>query len=335
MVLNFKVKWWLLIFLLSLGCGEETLIRESKLLLGTQVEVKVYHRDRERAEEVIDLAFQEVERIENLLSKYRKGSDVSLLNRESSGNEVKVNPETLKVINASLRYAELTNGTFDITVAPLMELWGFVKKESRIPTDEEIVEALSLINHKGLILNEVEGTVMFGKEGMSIDLGGVAKGYAVDRAIVVLRREGIKSGMVNAGGDIFVMGSPSDRDFWRIAVEHPKGKGKYLTILELKDQAVATSGDYRKFFEIGGKRYCHIMDPRTGRPVKGMLSVTTIADSCLEADALATAVFVMGKEKGLKLINGLPSLEAIVVAGDGERMEAFTSKGLSGVKLDL
>lgn len=297
------------------GCQKPP-IRETRLLLGTTVQITVKGKEEAEARKAIELAFKEIERIENLMSKYREGSEISILNREGAKRPVKVSEDTLRVIRESIRVGELTDGAFDITISPLMELWGFSKKEGHLPGEEELREARGLVNYGRISLNEEEGTIRFEKEGMKIDLGGAAKGYGVDRAADVLRENGISRAIVNAGGDMYLLGKPLDRDFWQVGLKHPRREGEILGLIKVRDEAVATSGDYQKYFILQGKRFCHIINPVTGRPVQSTLSVTVIAREAMRADALATALFVLGSERGLKLASCLEGVEAIIVRED-------------------
>ncbi len=319
----------ILCVLCALWCGvffagcQKPLIKESRFLLGTTVQITIKGKEEAKAREAIGLAFKEIERIENLMSKYREGSEISILNREGAKRPVKVSEDTLRVIRESIRIGELTDGAFDITISPLMELWGFSEKEGHLPEEEALREALTLVNYGSISLNEEEGTIRFEKEGMEIDLGGAAKGYGVDRAVEVLRENGISQAIVNAGGDLYLLGKPSG-DFWKVGLKHPRKQGEMLGIVKVQDEAVATSGDYENYFILQGKRVCHIIDPASGRPAQGTLSVTVIARESMRADALATALFVLGSEKGLKLASRLEGIEAIIVRDD-ERGEMAIS----------
>ena len=307
------------------GCQKPP-VRETKFLLGTTVQITVKGEEKAKAREAIKLAFKELKRIEKLTSKYREGSEISILNREGAKRPVKVSEDTLRVIRESIRIGELTDGAFDITISPLMELWGFSKKEGYRPSEEELREARGLVDYGSISLNGEEGTIKFEKEGMKIDLGGVAKGYGVDRAVEVLRENGISRAIVDAGGDLYLLGKPLEGDFWQVGLKHPRKLGEMLGIVKAADEAVATSGDYENYFILQGKRFCHIIDPATAEPAEGTLSVTVIAREAMRADALATAFFVLGWQRGLKLASRLEGVEAIIVREDdsGEMVISMT-----------
>ena len=247
-----------------------------------------------------------------------------------SGKLVEVSPESYAVIKESVRWSVKTDGAFDITVGPLLKLWGFTMKEGRIPDEEEIAEILPSVGYGKIALGEEGITIGLKAEGMAVDLGGVAKGYIVDRAVEVLKREGIASARVDAGGDLYLLGSPPMKRFWRIGIQHPR-REDILAILKVKDGAVVTSGDYRNFFTIGGKRYCHIIDPRSGYPPEGVLSVTVLAERTADADALATAIFVLGAERGIELAEGLQGFEALIVSEEKGKMEVAMTSGMSAM----
>lgn len=292
------------------GCGRETRLKESSLLMGTVVEITVHHKDPAIARKVIEHAFDEGKRIENLLSIYKKESEISMVNLKAGLEEVKVSGDSLYLIEKALYYSELSDGAFDITVGPLIELWGFRNGEMKVPDKREIEKTLALVNYKNVSINREKSTVKLEKLGMKIDLGGIGKGYAVDRMIDVLKSHGINKAIVNVGGDIYALGNPAGKTRWHIGIRNPRNHSGIKDVIKLKNSAIATSGNYEKFFLEGGKRYSHIIDPRTGVPASGVTSVTVTAPTATEADALATTLFVLGEEEGEKLIKQLENVEA-------------------------
>ncbi len=315
-----------LVFLCLTGC--EKRFRESKFLMSTIVEITVVGTE-EQSRQAMMLSFEEIRRIDGLMSVYNPDSEVSRVNEAAGEFAVRVSADTLEVVSESLRIARLTNGAMDITVAPLMELWGFGNGENRVPPDDELQEKLLLVDYRKVLADADSSTVRLDLPGMRIDVGGIAKGYAVDSAIRVMKEAGIRNALISAGGDIYAMGAPPGKESWKIGIRHPRARADLLGILELKDRAVATSGDYENFFEVDGKRYCHIMDPGTGRPVQGIMSVTILADTAAEADALATAIFPLGADKGMKLIESLEGVDGIMVTGsEADDMKVMMSSGL-------
>ncbi len=291
------------IFLVS-GCGDRTVYRDTQILMGTTVEVVSCDRQASR------IVFEEIQRIENLLSKYKDDSEVALLNKKG---ELPVSPETFYIIKKSKEFWQLSGGAFDVTVVPLMDLWGFTQQSYRIPSDDEIKEALRYVGSDKIIFNDKNNVVKFKVLGVKIDLGAIGKGFAVDCAVKKLKERGIKSCLVNAGGHIYCLGDRSGRP-WKIAIQDPRKLG-FAGYVKLKDRAIATSGDYRQFFIEGNRRYAHIIDPRTGYPAdSGVISATVIAPDCTTADAIATAVFVLGEGKGREFAKNFKEVELTVIA---------------------
>ena len=296
----------LIVFLalfLTGGCMRPPLYKDSRILMGTTVEVVSPCRDS------AGIVFAEIERMDKLLSRYNPKSEVSLLNKKG---KLKVSPETMYVLKKAREFWQLTDGSFDVTVVPLLDLWGFTEHDYRVPAGAEIQRTLGMIGSDKIIFNDGDNVVKFKVLGLKVDLGAIAKGFAVDSAVKKLKERGIDSCLINAGGDIYCLGKRSAVP-WRVAVQNPGGEN-FVGYLELTDCAVATSGDYRQFFERGHRRYGHIMDPRSGYPAdSGVASVTVVAPDCLTADALATAIFVMGRDKGLKLAEKFKGVKVTVI----------------------
>lgn len=260
-------------------------------MMGTYVEV--ISPDKEAA----DIVFNEIKRVEGLLSKYKEDSEISRLNRLG---ELRVSQETFYILEKAKEFWQVSDGAFDVTIGPLVDLWGFTDKKFSFPEKEKIEDALAKVGFEKIILHPDDNVVKFKLYGMRLDLGAVAKGYAVDCAVRKLRACGIKSCLINAGGQIYCLGDNSGRP-WKVAIQDPRSPG-FKEYLELHDQAVATSGDYEQYFMHQGERYAHILNPKTGYPAdSGVVCVTVIAPDGLTADALATSIFVLGKDKGLKL----------------------------------
>jgi len=281
----------LLIATFITGCQNNQLYTDSRVMLGTILEVK--SPDKRAA----DIVFNEINRIENLLSKYKPGSEVYRLNQRG---KLKVSPETFYIIKKSKELSTTTDRAFDITVAPLVDLWGFSDKKYRVPSDQEIKKALKLVGSDKIILHEQDNVIEFSLPGMKIDLGGIAKGYALDCAVKRLKENNIASCLI-AAGQVYALGDKLGSP-WKIAIKNPRGS-VFSGYLEIKNESVATSGDYEQYFEADNIRYSHIMDPRSGYPAdSGISSVTVVAPDGLTADALSTAVFVLGKgaEKDLR-----------------------------------
>ncbi|MFQ5824685.1 MAG: FAD:protein FMN transferase [bacterium] len=270
-------------------------VSATKYLLGTEVDIAAVHSNINVCKKALYYAFQEIERIENLLSCHLKDSEISKINNKASIEPVKVSNETFSIIKKSIAYSKKFDGLFDISIGPITELWGFNDDmKITIPQKEKLISLLKLIDYKNIILNNKDTTVLFGAKGMKLDLGGIAKGYAIDRAVDVLKQKGIKHFLINAGGDIYAAGVKSKNKKWAIGVKHPRKPHTLLAKFELSDFAVATSGDYERYADIDGIRYHHIINPKTGYPSNLCQSVTVLASTAEEADVWATYLFIMG-----------------------------------------
>ncbi len=292
---------FLIVFLA--GCQEKPLYKDTCVMMGTYAEVI---SDDERAAEI---AFGEMSRIEKLASKYDPDSEISKLNKNGS---LIASPEIFSLIEKSLEFWRATDGAFDITVGPLMDIWGFKDKNFRVPSRKQIKETLKKVGSDKIILNKANNLVQLKLSGMEIDLGGMAKGYAVDCAIKKLKAAGVKNCLVCAGGSIFCLGQKSGQP-WKVAVKDPR-VDKFLATLDLTAKGVDTSGDYEQFFVKDGVRFSHIMNPLSGYPAdSGVISATIISGDCLTADIMATAVCVLGSAKGRLAAKKFPQIETIII----------------------
>ncbi len=279
------------------------LFKEEYLALGTYLQVISPDKDAGK------IVFDEIKRIESLLSKYDPDSEVSRLNRTGV---LKTSPETFYIVKKSKEFYSLTNGAFDITVAPLVDIWGFTEKKYEVPLETNIIKTLKLVGSDKIILREKDFVIQFKTSGMKIDLGAIAKGYAVDCAVKKLKEHGIKSCLINAGGQIYCLGDRLGKP-WRIGIKNPRS-GKVRGKLRLRNRAIATSGDYEQYFFKDEKRYTHIINPKTGFPVENAIaSVTVLAPDSTTADALSTAIFVLGKDKIKLLTQRIKGIEIRVI----------------------
>jgi thiamine biosynthesis lipoprotein len=299
------VTWWRL----QPADGE---VQRSQLLMGTVVEIMAGGRPTGQLEDAVDAALAEMNRLDQLFSSYRPDSEISRLSQSASGGEVSSDAAT--VIALGLEVARRSGGAFDLTLGRLKSLWGIDGDNPVVPDRQAIAAALSGIGPDALSLQGLRLSKRDAK--LQLDLGGIAKGYAVDRAIAVLKEHGVTRAAVNAGGDMYLLGQRPTRP-WRIGIQHPRQKDAVLATVQVRDRAVVTSGDYERFFLRDGQRYHHIFDPQTGFPARACQSVTVIADSVALGDALATALFVLGPQAGLKLLSHYPGSEALIVAADG------------------
>lgn len=325
-IINLLIIGGLLSF--SLGWGRP-ISSENKFLLGTEIKITVIDHNSQRAQEGIEEAFKEIERLEKLMSVYQKNSNISYLNRIGGEEWVEVSPEVLEVLEEAKHISVLTKGAFDITIAPLTKLWKTAREKKQFPSSSEIKRKKGLVDYTNLVIDRKRRKVKFKKKGMEIDLGGIAKGYCIDKAIKILQDKGIKQATVNAGGDLRTLGRKSLFESWKVGIQHPRKNKSMFAILKIENKAVVTSGDYQRYSLIKGERIHHIIDPRTGYPAKDSLSVTLIAKGAMKTDALATAIFVLGPSKGLKLIEHLDEVEGIII---GKDTKIFLSSGLKKLK---
>jgi thiamine biosynthesis lipoprotein ApbE len=286
-----------------------------RLMMGSFASVVVYTPDVSAGDAAINDALTKMENVDKLMSHYKPESEISQINRLAGGEPLKVSPDTFRVIQAAIDYGHQTGGAFDVTIAPLVKSWGFFKHEKRMPSVTEIQEQRKLVDYKQIQVNDVDITVMLKKADMQLELGGIAKGYTVDLAAKALRWRGITAALANlSNSTFFAIGRPPDKPAWKIAIQHPRKKDALLGTVSVKDEALATSADSEQFFIHNGVRYGHIIDPWTGYPVSnGIVSTTVVAPTGMEADALATAVFVLGPEKGMEMIQDRTGVEAIIV----------------------
>lgn len=315
----FRLPFPLLFFILSiypLPSHSSNLYKYHQIAMGTVIEITLQTDDEEGAKKAALQAFQEIKKIEQLMSPWVGSSDVTRINRSAGKEWVKISPETLEVIKKSQEISRLSEGGFDITIGPLTQLWRRARERGIPPAPEEVKQILELVNFKNLLFHP-EGKVFLKKKGMAIDLGGIAKGYAVDRAFETLTSLGYKNLIVNAGGDLRA-GGLKNSEPWSIGIQDPRSAEKVMARLSLSDAAIATSGDYEKFFIHQGKRYHHILNPKTGFPADGCQSVTILSKDGMTADGLATAVLVLGPEKGYALCQKIGDVECLIMDGEGK-----------------
>ncbi|MDI6735568.1 MAG: FAD:protein FMN transferase [bacterium] len=327
-ILDFGLKislftFYFLLFSFITGCGKpKQFFSKTQILMGTIVEIKIINEDPILAEETIKRCFERIKEIEDKMSVHNPESELSVLNR-SAGKGMRVSKDLFYVIEKSLAYAKLSDGGFDVTIGPLIELWGFAEDKRRVPSRVQIAQKAVLVDYQQVKLNPRNREVFLPIEGMKIDLGGVAKGYAVEEAMEIIKAAGIKDALVDIGRNIKVIGKNQYNKLWMIGLAHPRKVGEILSAFPLKgDMSVATSGDYEHFFIEDGRRYHHLLDPKSGYPTNLCVSVTIITPSAMIADILSTAVFVLGEVAGMELIEKLDTVEGVIVTDSGIRVSS-------------
>ncbi len=290
--------------------------------MGTQVRVEVWHENERAARRVIADVMTEMRRIDAAMSPFKPGSLLSRINRDAGHETVVITNELLEIIERAQAMSRLTEGAFDITFASAGHLYNY--RHKRKPTDKQLKQARQVIDYRLIQLDPGAKTIRFTRKGVRIDLGGIAKGYAVDRGIALLKQAGMTSALVSAGGDSRILGDKRGRP-WMMGVRDPNKQEAMVAVLPIANEAISTSGDYERYFDEGGQRYHHILNPRTGTPVQGVQAVTVIGPDAMTTDAWSTSLFVLGVEAGLSLVNQTPGLEAIIIDA---RDELHVSSGL-------
>ena len=295
------------------------IVEEARVSMGSELRIAVWATDTPGAARAIEAVFAEFERLEAALSVWRPGSDVERLNLAAGGPPVPVGPDTVAVLLAAREASAMTGGRFDVTFGALSDVWKFDHdQDNRVPTPEEIAARLPFVDHAAVSVDETRGTAQITRRGVRVHLGGIGKGYAVDRAVVLLRERGFRDFLIQAGGDLYAAGRRGDRP-WRVGLNDPRGAGgESFATIDLADETFSTSGDYERFFEKDGVRYHHLLDPETGQPARLCRSVTILAASALQADWLSTGVFIMGPDEGMALVERLPAVEAVIVTAENE-----------------
>ncbi|WP_109851935.1 FAD:protein FMN transferase [Aquimarina sp. AU58] len=285
--------------------------------MGSRFDITVVEKDKTTANQYIDIAIEEIQRIEKLISSWDKNSQTSLINDNAGINPVKVDAELFDLIFRAIQISKLTDGAFDISYASMDRIWKFDNSMKEMPSEEEIKASVARVGYKYIVLDKKKSTVFLTQKGMKIGFGAIGKGYAADKAKNLLISKGVKAGIINASGDMNTWGKQPDGSEWKVAITNPLNKNNAFALLPVVEKAVVTSGNYEKYVILNGKRYSHIIDPRTGYPSTGVVSATVFAPKAELADALATSVFVMGIETGLNRINQLKGIECIIIDDQG------------------
>ncbi len=320
--------------LIALSCGRDVhkpAVRHTTAM-NTYVNISVYDDfPGERVNRMIDSAVAEILRIENMATDYSDSSEIGHINLASGKHPVKVSEELVGLIRTSLAYGDSSSGMFDVTVGPLVKTWDILAAHPRVPSPDSIHSLLPLIDYHTVAING--RSVFLPKQGMALDLGSLGKGYAIEKACDVLTRNGAKQFIVDIGGKLGVRWEGThglDSALVTVSVRHPRRDGEFLGTFKYGTGAVATSGDYQRFFISNGKRYHHLLNPFTGYPIEGLISVTVVTQNATEADALSTLVFALGKEKGMEYIRKTPGLEGILVYEVGDSLHIEYSRGFEG-----
>ena len=319
-----------IILLAGSGCaslpfgGPSTVLKRTQMHMGTLVSITAIGTNDQAVNDAINAGFQEIKRLEQLLSTWIPESELSQVNTFAGVKPVRVSPETLTVVRRSLQVAELTGGAFNIALGPAISAWN-ISAEPRLPSAEELDAVRPLLAVRGIHADVWERTIYLDKVGMRIDVGGIGKGYAADQAVMAMKRAGASGGVVGLSGDIKTFGRLPDGKTFPVGIRHPRREGEVLLFVDLQDEAISTAGDYERYFDQDGIRYHHILDPATLQPARGCQSVSVVAKDGVLADGLDTGIFVMGPDRGMELVEHLTDVEAIIVDQAGK---VYISSGL-------
>jgi len=320
--------------LVAAGCASPAatrvrLVERSGAAMGSDLRLTAWTADEGAARAAFEASFVEFDRLESLMSVWRSGSDVLRINAAAGERPVPASADVRSALHLARQISEWTAGKFDVTFGVLTDVWKFdaQDQDNTVPDEASIQQRLPLIDYRRVEIDDAAGTVFLRKKGMRVHLGGIGKGYAVERVMRILRAAGLRDFMIQAGGDLYVAGKKDGRP-WRLGINDPRGpSGRSFATVDLSDATFSTSGDYARFFFRDGIRYHHLLDPATGQPARGCRSVTIVADSPSLADGLSTGVFILGPEAGMALIERLPQVEGVIVTSHNEVM---ISSGLEG-----
>jgi thiamine biosynthesis lipoprotein len=322
---------WVLVFLmLASGCAgvpsTPVVVKRAQMQMGTLVTITSVAPDRQRAHDAASAGFQEIHRLENLLSTWIASSELSQVNTAAGKEPITISPETMHILESSIEIARLTEGGFNILVGPAVEAWS-VLDQQQVPSEMVLQAVRPLIDLRWLHLDAAQRTAYLAKSGMRVDVGGIGKGYAADMAVAAMQEAGATAGVVALSGDIKTFGRlPGSKNF-PFGIRHPRREDAVLAFIDLQDEAISTAGDYERYFERDGVRYHHILDPVTLQPARDCQSVTVVARDGMTADGLDTGIFVMGRERGLALIERLQGVGAVIVDRDGKVWVSSYLKG--------
>ena len=311
----------------------EVFVERAFFVMGTILEFRLYCNDKEVCDKAILEAYSEVKRLDDIFSNYKNNSVLSRVNSFAGDGRISVSQEFIELTSRAIFFSGLTDGAFDITVGKAIEIWSVGEQKNLMPNRDEIQKAQDCIGFGKIKLYPMEKQIELESPCLSLDFGGIGKGYALDRAVRILRSYGIKRGIVNFGGNIYAMQPPPGEDGWDVGIRHPRDEDEVLTLLKVEDVAVSTSGDYERYFEVNGRRFSHIIDPRDGLPVESVPSVTVIAKDATDADALSTAFSVMKRDKAIRFIEGLKDVGVMIVREDKGKLSIYKNSSFSKLEV--
>lgn len=313
-----KQKLILFLILSSTLLHSQVLRHRKVMLMGSRFDITIVDKDSLSAEKKIDIAIGEISRIENLISEWKEDTQISQINQNAGIQPIKVDQEVFDLTQKALRFSELSGGAFDISIAAMDKIWKFDGSVWEMPPPEKIKKSVEKVGYQNIILDSTKQTIFLKHKGMKIGFGATGKAYSADKTKKLMQSLGVQAGIINASGDMAVWGTQPNGKPWAIGIAHPFHSGEIIKVLKLKDKAVVTSGDYQKYLEIDGKRYSHIINPKTGYPSTGITSVTIIGDNAEIANGISTSVMVLGKKEGLKFLKNFPTYSYLIIEDHGK-----------------
>lgn len=307
-----------LIALIFCNANAQIAVKRDTVLMGSRFDITIVAADSTSAEKNINLVIDEITRIENLISEWKPSSQVSEINRNSGIKPVKVDKELFELTKRALSFSEISNGAFDISIVAMDKIWKFDGSMEELPSQEILLKAIEKVGHKNIELNETDSSIFLKLPGMKIGFGATGKGYAADQGRLLMQQLNVKAGIVNASGDMATWGMQPDNTPWRIGITNPMNANESLKIIEINNAAITTSGDYEKYVEFDDKRYSHIINPKTGMPASGLISVTVIGENTETANGLSTSIMVLGDKKGLELLKNYPDYTCLILTDKGK-----------------
>ncbi|MFK7113843.1 FAD:protein FMN transferase [Flavobacterium oreochromis] len=318
-----------LFFFVSLTVQTQVQRHRAVTLMGSRFDITIVEKDSILAERRIDEAIVEIDRIENLISEWRPETQVSKINQYAGVQPVKVDTEVIQLTKSALFFSEITKGAFDISIVAMDKIWKFDGSMTVMPTEITIKKSIEKVNYKNIVIDTLASTIFLKEKGMKIGFGSIGKGYAADRARMMLESKGVIGGIINASGDLSTWGKQVNGKLWTIGITNPFDKEEFVEIVKLGRYAVTTSGNYEKYAEIGGKRYAHIINPKTGYPSQGICSATVFGPSAEVANGFSTSIMVLGITEGMKLLADYPDYSCVLVTDKGK---VFRSKNFKKIK---
>jgi len=307
-----------LILLIFCDANAQIAVKRDTVLMGSKFDITIVGADSLSSEKNINLVIDEIIRIEELISEWKPSSQVSEVNRNAGIKPVKVNKELFDLTKRALAFSEITNGAFDISIAAMDKVWKFDGSMEKLPSKNTLLKAIEKVGYKNIELNETESSIFLKLPGMKIGFGATGKGYAADQGRLLMQQLNVKAGIVNASGDMATWGMQPDNTPWRIGITNPANFNNSLKIIEVNNAAITTSGDYEKYVEFNDKRYSHIINPKTGMPASGLISVTVIGENAETANGLSTSIMILGDKKGLELLKNYPDYTCLILTDKGK-----------------